>query len=151
MNLKTLNIHNLYSFGDAVCVFADGKTIVLGKNNDDPGMDSNGSGKSSIPNIVFWVITGEIFQKENTDEIIRHGEKAGSAELILSDGTTELKISRGRGKKFLKVSHNGQDKTCTTDSETQKELLKILNISPLLKPTEYISDYLNTTYLAPQL
>jgi DNA repair exonuclease SbcCD ATPase subunit len=148
MNLKTLTIHNLYSFGDAVCVFADGKTIILGKNNDDPGMDSNGSGKSSIPNIVFWVITGEIFQKENTDEIIRHGERAGSAELILSDDSTELKIFRGRGKKFLKVEYNKQNKTCTTDSETQKELFKILNVSPLLKPTEYVSDYLNTTYFS---
>jgi len=148
MKLKTLNIHNLYSFGNAVCVFADGKTIILGKNNDDAGMDSNGSGKSSIPNIVFWVITGEIFQKENTDEIIRHGEKAGYAELTISDGSNELKISRGRGKKFLKVIYNGQDKTCTTDSETQKELFKILNVSPLLKPSEYVSDYLNTTYFS---
>lgn len=148
MKLKTLTIHNLYSFGDAVCAFEDGKTIILGKNNDDPGMDSNGSGKSSIPNIVFWVITGEIFQKENTDEIIRYGEKAGSVELVLQDDSTELKISRGRGKKFLKVEYNKQNKTCTTDSETQKELFKILNVSPLLKPTEYVLDYLNTTYFS---
>lgn len=150
MILKSLIINNLYSFGEGVIVsFDQGRTLICGKNNDEPGMDSNGSGKSSIPNVVFFVITGEIFQKENTDEIIRNGCSTGSGELTLLDEGLELKIFRSRGKKKqLKLTVNGTDRTCTTDTKTQEELFKLLNVSPLLKTTEFVSDYLNTNYFS---
>ena len=157
MKLKHLIINDLYSFGQGVpCVFSQNgsksKTLIVGMNNDEAGADSNGAGKSNILNVIFWTIFGEIFQKENADDVIRRGQKSGSATLTLEDEKgSELVISRGRGsgaKKFLKLTYNGEDKTCTTDEKTQTELLRLLNISPSLKPTEYVNDFINTCYFS---
>jgi DNA repair exonuclease SbcCD ATPase subunit len=157
MRPKSLIINDLYSFGkDVVVNFTEqdqGKILILGRNLEDPGMDSNGSGKSSIFNVIFWVITGEIFQdKENINEIIRtRPEKCseGSAILVLSDNKNTLKIDRGRGKKeYLKIEYNGENKTCRTATQTQQELYRLLNINPNAKPKEITSDFLNTCYFS---
>lgn len=155
MRLKSLTISNLYCFGDgAICNFiSDGssnKTLVVGINNDDAGMDSNGSGKSSIPNIIYWVLFGELFQKEGADDILRNGTRQGHATLELVDGDGKImSITRRRGKvKKLELLYADTSKTCDTDSETQKQLLKYLGIVPSMKSTEYTKDYLNTTYFS---
>ena len=161
LRIKSLIANDLYSFGPGVpCPFnyaGDPKILILGVNNDEEGADSNGSGKSSIPNIIYWIIFGEIFQaKENTDDIIRRGKKNGSGTLTLIDEQNkELVIERGRGKgkhKFLKVAYDSDTKyTCNTDTETQKELFKLLNISLFLKPAEYTNDFINTCYFSSDI
>jgi len=159
MRLKELIINNLYRYGIGVQhIFneEDDKTLISGINNDEPGCDSNGSGKSSIPNIVFWTIFGnsftENFQKENTDEIVRRGEENGSAKLTLSNGKNTMVIYRGKGKKashnFLELKYNDNNINVTTPTKTQEELLRLLNISPALKPKDIITDFLNTTYFS---
>jgi DNA repair exonuclease SbcCD ATPase subunit len=152
MRLKSLVINNLYSFGDGVqIVFNDiYKTLILGVNNDESGADSNGAGKSNILNVIFWVLLGEVFQKENAFDVIRRGKKKGSATLTLTNGDIDLVIERGRSKstKYLKVRYGYKDITCDTDMETQKELLKVLNISPRLKAMEIANDFINTCYFS---
>ena len=156
MRLKSVVINDLYSFGPGVLVpfsYREDyeKTLITGRNNDEPGADSNGAGKSNILNVIFWILLGEVFQKENADDIIRRGKKSGSGLLTLIDDDKELVIERGRGsgkKKFLKVTFGGVSRTGDTDTATQTELLKILNISPTLKPAEIINDFVNTCYFS---
>jgi len=157
MRLKNLVINNLYSFGEGVLFTfvyneENSKTLIVGQNNDESGADSNGAGKSNTLNVIFWTIIGEVFQKENADDIIRRGKKSGSAKLtLLDDNGKELVIERGRGKgtkKFLKLSYNGDNRTCDTDTATQAELFKLLNISPTLKVSEVINDFVNTCYFS---
>lgn len=154
MRLKSIVINNLYSFGEGVlCTFPledYTKVLIVGVNNDEAGADSNGAGKSAVLNCIFWTLFGEIFQsKENVDEIVRKGQKNGSATLTLIEGESEIVINRGRGnKKFLKLCVDGKDLTCNTDNQTQSELLKHLNIAPSLKPAEYVNDFLNTCYFS---
>jgi DNA repair exonuclease SbcCD ATPase subunit len=158
--LSKLVIHNLYSFGEGVvCLFENAdnlsnhiqdKVIVFGRNNDEPGMDSNGSGKSSLLNVIFWIFFGEIFQDERVDEIVRRGTKKGWAELTLRDDQNVLVIKRTKGAKdHLVVTWNGEDKTPNmTATNAQKELLKILNMDLQAKIGEHTVDFLNTTYFS---
>jgi len=156
MRLKNLTVNNIYSFGEAVsCVFeyiGDSiRTLIIGRNNDEPGADSNGSGKSNILNSIFWILFGEVFQEENVDTIIRLGQSWCSGELTMTDGQSDLVISRGRGtgkRRFLRLTYGGEDKTANTDEQTQAEILKYLQISPKLKPSEYINDFVNTVYFS---
>lgn len=154
MVLKSLVINNLYSFGQGVlCTFNTdlvSKTLITGVNKDEPGADSNGAGKSNILNTIFWTILGEVFQKENADDIIRRGQKSGSATLTLNNGH-DIVIERGRGKgvkKFLRLKVGDTNLTCDTDKATQEELLKVLNISPKLKVGEIVNDFVNTCYFS---
>ena len=159
MRIVEIIINNLYRYGLGVqCVLSPDtlKMLISGVNNDESGCDSNGSGKSSIPNVVAWLIFGnafmEQFQEENASEIIRRGETCGSGKITLTNDVNTLIIERGTGKKksqqFLKVMYNGEDKTCTTMTKTQEELLCLLNIAPSNKPKDNITDFLNTTYLS---
>ena len=157
MRLKSAVFNNLYSFGQGVvCGFKhEGdsvKTLIIGRCNDEPGADSNGAGKSNILNSIFWVTLGEVFQEENVDDIIRKGQTWCSGEVeYVTDKDIILKIARGRGngaKKFLKVWYNGEEQTCNTDTETQKVLLKLLNIPAFAKKEEYINDFINTVYFS---
>jgi len=158
MRIKSAVFSNLYSFGVGVNVGFPYKgdtvkTLIIGRNNDEAGADSNGSGKSNLLNSLFWIIFGEVFQEENADDIIRKGETWCSGEAVLIDETTEttLKIARGRGngvKKFLKVWYNGEEKSCNTDTETQKVILNFLNIPASAKTSEYLNDFINTVYFS---
>lgn len=158
MIIKELVINNLYRYGMGVnCVFKKDKILISGINHDEPGCDSNGSGKSSIPNICAWAIFGnsftEHFQKEGVKEIIRRGCEHGSAKLTMSDDRGNvLIIDRGTGAKkkhnYLKINYNSKEIEGTTVTKGQEELLNLLNISSASKPKEIITDFLNTTYFS---
>lgn len=154
MRLKELVINDLYSFGRGVLIpfvwdEEKSKTLICGVNHDDAGADSNGAGKSNVLNVLFWTVLGEVFQKENIGDIVRHGQKSASAKLTVIDGENELVIERGTGsRKFLKLWYNKEDKTCRTDTETENVLRRYLNISPTLKPKEVVSDFVNTCYFS---
>ena len=67
----------------------------------------------------------------------------------MADGTQLLEVGRGRGKKkFMTVAFNGVDKTCDTDTETQLELWKILQIDIVATMKEIGMDFLNSVYLS---
>jgi DNA repair exonuclease SbcCD ATPase subunit len=156
MRLKTLLLNNIYSFGEGTqCTFeyigASVRTLITGRNHDDPGADSNGAGKSNILNSIYWILFGEVFQDENVDAIIRLGQSWCSGTLEMVDGNNVMSISRGRGngkRKFLKLEYNGENKTANTDEQTQAEILKYLQISNKLKAAEYTNDFVNTTYFS---
>jgi len=156
MRLKNLLLNNVYSFGEGTqCTFQyEGdavRMLIVGRNLDDPGSDSNGAGKSNILNSIFWLIFGEVFQEENVDAIIRQGQSWCSGSVALVDNDHTLSISRGRGagkRKFLTLTYDGEDKTALTDEQTQAEILKYLQISNKLKASEYITDFVNTVYFS---
>ena len=156
MRLKNLLLNNIYSFGEGTqCSFEyvgeSVRTLIVGKNHDDPGADSNGAGKSNILNSIYWILFGEVFQDENVDSIIRLGQTWCSGTLEMVDGTNTLSISRGRGagrRKYLTLEYNGETKAANTDEQTQAEILKYLQISNKLKAAEYTNDFINTTYFS---
>lgn len=99
MQLLKIYSENLYSFLKLdldLTTYAQGTTIILGKNLD---MDSsNGAGKSNILKIIYFALWGSDYQNIPLGEII-HDQSDGSYFIYLdfSDGQDNYRIIRYEG------------------------------------------------------
>ena len=66
---------NLFSWEKLEYDVSKGISQIVGFNYDDN--TSEGSGKSSIPNILCWVLYGKIPKEAKIDDVIREGAKSG--------------------------------------------------------------------------
>jgi DNA repair exonuclease SbcCD ATPase subunit len=132
--------------------FKPGETLILGDNQDSAGANSNGSGKSSIFDVICWVLTGKTIRNIGVDGVIRRGRPSGGASLYLIDRTSGEKatITRNRGIKetlscIVSNPRLGEiDLTRRTTSQTESEIFRFLN----LDQKRYLSDYTNTVYFS---
>jgi DNA repair exonuclease SbcCD ATPase subunit len=139
MDFKSLYIRNFLTIGSAQLDLDNrGLILIQGVNNDDPSAKSNGAGKSSIVDALFWVLYGETARGVSGDDVIN--ETAGKdchVSVVVEDGTDVFEISRGRKSKEIKnalvVKHmlptGNVDLTKGTDKETQKVVEKIIGSS----------------------
>ena len=93
-NLGTLKIQNLFSHKNTVVDFKQFvTTMIYGKNNDDEGCDSNGSGKSGILEGICIALTGDTFREDVTrEEFINDEEKSCFISLSLVNPVLSKKI-----------------------------------------------------------
>lgn len=106
MKIKSLHIENFGPIKEAKLYLADkGLVSIEGVNEDDTSAHSNGSGKSTIVDALYWTLFGKSPREDSKDNIIKDGEKYCLNQIELElDPTTNMKIVRGRGsKKQLKV------------------------------------------------
>jgi DNA repair exonuclease SbcCD ATPase subunit len=87
---------NLFSYKKVkVDVLQQQTTLVYGINNTDSGVKSNGSGKSSLLDIICLSIIGETLRKIKKRSIVTRGVKEGSSSITLRndmlDSTLEIK------------------------------------------------------------
>jgi DNA repair exonuclease SbcCD ATPase subunit len=75
---------NLFSWENLSFHIESGITQITGFNYDDA--TSEGSGKSSIPNILAWTLYGKVPKDAKIDEVIREGSNSGKGEVKLSTG-----------------------------------------------------------------
>jgi DNA repair exonuclease SbcCD ATPase subunit len=76
MELKTLRIKNFLGIGYAEVNFdKKGLTLIEGKNNDSPSSISNGAGKSSIFEALFWVLFGKTKRGLTGNDVINRTAK----------------------------------------------------------------------------
>ncbi len=122
--LTQLKVENLFSFKDINIDFKKGASILEGINNDESGLASNGSGKSSIFNSICWVLYGTVFDKRENDEIIRLGEDSCTGYLKLND--IEIIRKQTKTTKTVELRINGENKTCSTNTETQNKINEVL-------------------------
>lgn len=106
MKLLNLRILNCLSIRDAHLTFDDkGLVAIKGENKDGTGADSNGSGKSSIFEAIFWCAFGETTKDISSDEIINsEAGKDCAVESTWLDEVTgiEYQINRYRKHKTYK-------------------------------------------------
>jgi DNA repair exonuclease SbcCD ATPase subunit len=131
--------------------FENSPILILGENRDDCGMNSNGSGKTSLINSIVWNLLGKVPYSNDSEIIIRHGSNQCYCNITYETGLGILQIARMRGsnKKSLKILLNNKDivdYSTATDTQIQNELLKLLGIKKLSKET--FNDFLNTVYLS---
>ena len=137
MKLVTCTLQNFLGIGSAEISLADkGLVLIQGVNEDDTSQDSNGSGKSSLIDGIFWIGYGETARGEAGDEIVNR--EAGSeciGTLVLDDngsiGTiTRWRKAKGFHKKAgVKFEVDGVDKTGGTDALTQAEIDSFIGCS----------------------
>ena len=120
-------------FGPHVFRFADrGLVLVQGDNKDEPRMNSNGSGKSTIFDALDWALFGVVPRGDHVDSV-RNEEAAlctVAVELVADDGQpVTVRRSRGRSTTVqLTVGSHGQDLTALDARETQNRIDSILGL-----------------------
>ncbi|MEM3860266.1 MAG: AAA family ATPase, partial [Candidatus Micrarchaeaceae archaeon] len=102
MKLLKVSIKNFRSLGEVnidLEDFPEGLCLVRGKNMDTGG--SNGSGKSSFFDAIFWAFTGHYYGRiqgyeisKGTNSLIREGESSVEVEVAFEIGGETHKIKR---------------------------------------------------------
>jgi DNA repair exonuclease SbcCD ATPase subunit len=106
-----------------------GLVLVLGDNQDEPRMNSNGSGKSSLFDALDWCLFGDIPKDDHVDSIIHDDASSVSvtAKLWDDDNIRELVITRGkaRGKSGTLTFSKGLESVTALDARETQKLLGI--------------------------
>lgn len=109
-----------------------GLTFVIGTNHDEPGMESNGVGKSTLWNALDWGLFGKDPKGDSLSSVVSDAAGKNCWVLVyMSDGPDEYVILRyrecadGHGVKLYK---NGQNITAMDSKETQAILEHALGL-----------------------
>lgn len=138
MEILKVNINNFLTIGNAdLALNEKGLVLLRGENLDDPSASSNGAGKSSIPDAIYWGIYGETARGESGDSVVNHIAKKNCRVIItLQDGDTIYTIARHRKDTLLKnvtqvrsISASAPAGTAWTTLEkgTEKETQALIN------------------------
>lgn len=148
MKILKLVIDNFCAIGHIEMGLDDkGLILIQGENRDDTSQESNGSGKSSIPDALCWGTYGETAKGVTGDKIVNNkAKKDCSVEITLFDEETEdaYRITRYRKhkvhKNMLRLEHQpgstfGSGSTWTdltkgTDKLTQVLVDKVMGCGP---------------------
>lgn len=93
---------NFFSWGQLNFEFKSGVTLISGENLDDG--NSEGCGKSSIPNALCWGLYGQLPKDVNIDDVIKTGEKGCFVTIVLKNGWI---IQRSRKPNDLCIIESG--------------------------------------------
>jgi len=139
MKILSADINNFSAIGRIEVALDDkGLILIQGKNDDDTSQDSNGSGKSSIPDALCWCFFGETAKGQSGDKLVnRTAKKDTAVEVTIVDEETDdiYKVSRYRKHKTYKnmlrvemmVGTSGwKDLTAGTDKLTQEIVNRII-------------------------
>lgn len=149
--LKSLEATNLFRYQDIKVEFQDDLDtyLVLGINEDDAGVDSNGSGKSTFFNIISWILFGRTPTTDSFDKIVRFGQSSGGGELFLVNGESSVSIRRLRnldGDSTLEFCKNGVKEELRTNTLVQKAILQFFGYSSEMKYA--FQDFLSQCYFS---
>lgn len=130
MKIQAIELENYGPFfGKHDFVFADrGLVAVLGQNEDEPRMNSNGSGKSSLIDALDWALFGVVPRGDVADTVINDeaAENGDGAKVVViaEDDDATLRIERSRKHRSdgstLRLLYNGEDGSALDPKETQK-------------------------------
>lgn len=135
MQFDSVRIANFLSIGEADVKLANrGLLLIQGRNLENGGASSNGAGKSSLVDAVFWCLYGKTARGVGTDDVINDAAgKDCRVALTIHDGDDTYVIARHRKhskqKNRLTVHHNGADITKGTDKQTQETVNRIVGSS----------------------
>jgi DNA repair exonuclease SbcCD ATPase subunit len=109
-----------------------GPVLIVGDSSENGTKDysrSNGAGKSTITTAIIWCLFGKTFSLANPgDKVVNwHNGKDCSVRIKTKDGW-EIKRTRKSSDNELIVSYNGEDKTLSTLTNTQKFLDKYFGL-----------------------
>lgn len=135
MKITNLEINNFLTIGHADLKLSNkGLVLIQGENKADDSANSNGAGKSTIPDALCWALYGETARGIKGDLIVnRTAKKNAVVKVKIDDDGIEYDITRYRKHKEHKnrlfVSVDGIDKTKGTDKLTQDFLTELMGCS----------------------
>lgn len=107
-----------------------GLLLVMGDNQDEPRMNSNGSGKSHIFDALDWCLFGKSPRGDHADSVRNDEAKSCSVTTYLvDDNGRPASITRGRAaKNELRFFVDGVEATALDSNETQKAIEVFLGL-----------------------
>jgi DNA repair exonuclease SbcCD ATPase subunit len=141
MKISHIDIQNFGPIEKTVLHLADrGLNNIEGCNNDDSSADSNGSGKSTIPDALYWCLFNETAREVTGDDVVSNfAGKDCYVEVSILEGETAYLVKRWRKMKGMgktngvslhRVDPTGVvDMTGGTDKLTQVEIERVLGCS----------------------
>lgn len=139
MKIVKVDAEDFLALGKVSFNLADKGLILLqGENKDDPSANSNGAGKSSLVDLICWVLWGSTARGLSGDGVIREGAKKAVASLQIDDEDSgELWLVERTRKKnketvqLMKCKGPGEweDHSLGTIKLTQAFIPKILGCS----------------------
>ena len=139
MNINRVWGKNLLTLGEFDLELADrGLLLIQGENQDDPSAESNGAGKSSVPDAIEWVLYGITARGVTADAVVnRRAKKDAEGHVELDDNGQIFRISRYRKHSVHKNDVIVQQKTPAgwvdlhkgTTQATQEVINKIMGCS----------------------
>ena len=128
MKIRDITIQNFLSIKKARIDLKkfDGLTVIKGKNLDTGG--SNGSGKSSIVEAIFFVLTGKTIRKSTEASLVN--SKAGKGLVvscnILLENAKILGIERCKKPTKMTLTLDGEDITAKHANDSQAIIDELL-------------------------
>lgn len=130
INFKKVEIKNFLSIGKEMVEMnmVDGLSIITGENKDKSR--SNGSGKSTIVESIYFALFGKTIRGLNkTDVINKKTKKDTEVVLEFSKGKVNYKIIRKLKPSSLEFWVDSVDKTRDSIDNTQKDIEKVIGVS----------------------
>ena len=91
MKITDVEIENVLAIGEAkLSLDTLGLAHIAGINNDETSADSNGSGKSSLPDAISWCLWGTTARGLSGDDIINTPAGKGAAARVTIDDDGDL-------------------------------------------------------------
>lgn len=153
---KKLIVKNFLSIGNEPVIidFTQGINLITGVNLDKEDT-SNGSGKSSLINALYFCLFGKTLKELKTDQIPNTYTK-GVCEVsiildIVKDNKTDTyTITRSLRPSKLKLEKNGNDVTKSTIAQTTEMLSSIINCTNIVFENSIVMDVNNATSFMSQ-
>lgn len=150
LKLKSIRLKNYRSFENCYLEFDTNKDyLILGRNNDAAGMDSNESGKSNLLSAIPWVFTGQLPEATSFESILRRDTDSTAVTLELVDGNDLWNLERGRRKSssYLAYELNGDGRSPRKFQDAQAALYKDFGLPAA--PAVAFTDLCNTIFFSP--
>lgn len=138
MRISAVKITNFGSWAGEheISMSGHGLVLVEGINYDNPGANSNGSGKSKLFEAVDWCLFGKVPSGDHVDSVINNDARKCAVEVWLDEDGMGVVIERTRktGETKLKFrvfdERSGYDETVETldVDETQRRLEQVLGL-----------------------
>lgn len=126
---------NFLSFKELEYEFEDGVTTLVGENLTEEDQGSNGSGKSSCNQLIYYCLIGSSLRGSSDKKLIRYGEKEARAsiDLYCPFRNETLHIERSlflKSTSKLSVLKNDEPVSFATVKDGNDYILKWIGVSP---------------------
>src|SRR5581483_2817471 len=155
MYCKTLNVKNFLSISEASLNLENRKLVLIeGVIEGSSSIVSNGAGKSSLFEAIYWVLFDTTSRGVSKDHVVNNViGKDCEVELVFDEGGSEYKVTRTRkhGTKgnTLEIYCDGKNISGSTSSNSQKVLNSILPFDMLLFDSiVYLSQGMHSKFMS---
>ena len=131
MIIKTLKLNNFFSFNDAKIDFTKYQSPILVKGFIGRDELSNGAGKSSLFEAIYWCLTGRTVRGSQAKDVITFGKKHCQVALSFMFNNKLINVDRyySNSKKYVVINIDDEVHKFHSSSDATKFLFEFLGFN----------------------